>query len=76
MKNITFNEQINLFLKNMAKEALGMCMQESTYMHSHNACAHRHNPACACRVQETKQGKFFALILRVHVGFQTPIFSI
>ena len=64
MKNITFNEQISLFLENKAKEALGMCTQESTYMRSHNACARRHNPVCACRVQETKQGMFSALILR------------
>ena len=83
MKNINFNEQINLFLENKAKEALDMCTQESTYMRSHNACTRRHNPACACRVQETKQGKFSALKIEIwnesHIvwePFQTPIFTI
>ena len=39
MKNITFNEQMNLFFEKEAKETLGMWMQELACMRSHDACA-------------------------------------
>jgi len=34
MKNLTFNEKINLFLENKAKETLAMSMKESVNAHS------------------------------------------
>jgi len=46
MKNITFNEQINLFLENKTKETLSMRMQEST-------CARKPDLTCVWRVPET-----------------------
>ena len=36
MKNITFNEQVNLFWKSKTKGTLGMLTQESTYVRSHD----------------------------------------
>ena len=50
MKNITFNEQINLFWKSKAKEIPRLHTQESTCARNHDAYARRPEPARACRV--------------------------
>ena len=49
------------FWKNKAKETLGLCMQESTCVRGHDACACRPEPACTCRVLETMKDKFSVL---------------
>ena len=83
MKNITFNEQINLFWKSKAKEIPRLHTQESTCVGNHDAYARRPEPARACRVLETMKDKFSVLKIEVwnesHIvwePFQTFIFTI
>ena len=77
MENITFYEQINLFLENKRPR------KPLAYVHRSDARVRRHEPAHVARVPETMKGRFFCINIEVwnesHIiwePFQTPIFSL
>ena len=77
MENITFYEQINLFLENKRPRKPLACVHRS------DARVRMHEPAHVARVPETMKGRFFYINIEVwnesHIiwePFQTPIFSL
>ena len=67
MENITFYEQINLFLKKKkkAKETLSLHTQASTYVRKSYAFVCRHRPAHATRVSKTYERQVFYINVEV-----------
>ena len=53
MENVTFYEQINLFLENKRPRKPSVCIRRF------DACVHRHGPAHAARVSETYERQVF-----------------
>ena len=59
MENITFYEQINLFLENKRQKKPSACIHKS------NACAHKHRLAHAAKVLETYERQVFCINVEV-----------
>ena len=65
MKNITFNEPINLFLEKVRLRESSAYAHKNQLAFNHNAYECRLNPLHACRVPKTMKDKFFTLRIEV-----------
>ena len=64
MENLTFYEQINLFLKNKGQGTLG-CTHTRICIHKTDACVRRHGPANATRVPENYERQVLCIKVKV-----------
>ena len=61
MENITFNEQINLFLERKGHEILRYAYAGFNLHTHHYSCVRKSKSTYACRVSEAMKGKFAVL---------------